>query len=158
MTLLLDAREAARGIMASHMTIPAKSGAFTIVYPKWIPGEHGPTGPLNDLTQLRVSANGRDLAWRRDKIDLYAFHVDVPAGAESITVDFTVLLNAPDDTMATRNLAIVNWNRDLLYQNDINSHQYFVNRASYCRTAGAMARHFRAPGKAAIAWTSILLH
>jgi len=126
MTLLLDASEAARGIMASHITIPAKPGAFTIVYPKWIPGEHGPTGPLNDLTQLRISANGRDLAWRRDKIDLYAFHVDVPAGADSITVDFTVLLNAPGDTMATRNLAIVNWNRDLLYQSDINSHQYFV--------------------------------
>ncbi len=126
MTLVLDAREAPRGIMRSHMTIPAKPGVFTIVYPKWIPGEHGPTGPLNDLSQLRVSANGRDLAWQRDKIDMYAFHVDVPAGVSSITVDFTVLLNAPGDVMSTRDIAIVNWNRDLLYQNDINSHDYYV--------------------------------
>ncbi len=112
--------------MQSHMTIPAKPGVFTIVYPKWIPGEHGPTGPLNDLAQLRVSADGRDLRWRRDRIDMYAFHVDVPAGVNALTVDFTVLLNAPGDTMATRNVAIVNWNRDLLYQNDVNSHGYFV--------------------------------
>src|SRR5579859_7189599 len=62
MTLVLDARDAGRGLMYSHMTIPAKAGEFTIVYPKWIPGEHGPTGPLNDLTMLRVSAGGRDLS------------------------------------------------------------------------------------------------
>ncbi len=126
MTLVLDARDAARGMMQSHMTMPAKPGAFTIVYPKWIPGEHGPTGPLNDLTQLRISAGGRDLTWRRDKTDMYTFHVDVPAGTDSIAVDFTVLLNGPGDTMATRNIAIVNWNRDLLYQNNINSEKYFV--------------------------------
>jgi predicted metalloprotease with PDZ domain len=125
-TLVLDAREAPRGLMYSHLTIPVKPGTFTIVYPKWIPGEHGPTGPLNDLSQLRTSAGGRDLAWSRDKVDMYAFHVDVPQGVTSIDVNFTVLLNAPGDTMATRNLAIVNWNRDLLYQSNIDSHDYYV--------------------------------
>ncbi len=126
MTLVLDARQSPRGMMQSRMTIPVKPGTFTIVYPKWIPGEHGPTGPLNDLTELHVTAGGRDLAWRRDKVDMYAFHVDVPQGTDTIDVDFTVLLNGPDDTMATHNITIVNWNRDLLYQNNINSQQYFV--------------------------------
>ena len=126
MTLVLDARDAGRGLMYSHMTIPAKPGDFTIEYPQWIPGEHGPTGPLNDLTQLRVTANGKDLTWRRDKLDMYGFHVDVPQGVSSIDVTFTVVLNAPGDVMSTRNLAIVNWNRDLLYQDDINSHDYYV--------------------------------
>jgi predicted metalloprotease with PDZ domain len=125
-TLVLDAREAPRGIMHSHMTIPVKPGTFTLVYPKWIPGEHGPTGPLYNLSQLRITADGRDLSWRRDNVDMYAFHVEVPANVDRVTVDFTVLLNAPGDTMATRNIAIVNWNRDLLYQNDINSHDYYV--------------------------------
>ncbi len=127
MTLVLDAREAGRGIMYSHMVIPAKPGTFTIVYPKWIPGEHGPTGPLNDLTMLRVTAGGRDLSWQRDKVDLYAFHVDVPSDVNAIDVDFSVILNGGSgDTMATRNLAVVNWNRDILYQSDIDSREYYV--------------------------------
>ena len=126
MVLLLDARQAPQGIMTSHMTIPAKSGPFTIVYPKWIPGEHGPTGPLSNMSQLSISAGGRDLAWQRDKVDMYAFHVDVPAGVSAINVDFTILTNGDGGTMTTRNVAIVNWNRDLLYQQDVDSHEYYA--------------------------------
>jgi predicted metalloprotease with PDZ domain len=125
-TLLVDASRAGDGIMSVREHIPAAPGSFTIVYPKWIPGEHGPTGPLNNLAALRVSANGTALDWRRDPLDLYAFHVNVPAGADAVDVDFDVLMNAPDDNMATHSLAIVNWNRALLYQNGIDSHHYFV--------------------------------
>src|SRR5690348_15094871 len=90
MTLELDARNASRGFMYSHMTIPVKPGPFTFVYPKWIPGEHGPTGPLANISQLHVSANGHALEWRRDVVDMYAFHVDVPSGVSHLDVDFTV--------------------------------------------------------------------
>ena len=83
--LVLDASRAADGIMEVRERIPAAAGSFTLVYPKWIPGEHGPTGPLNDLAALRISANGAALDWRRDPIDLYAFHVNVPAGAQAST-------------------------------------------------------------------------
>jgi predicted metalloprotease with PDZ domain len=125
-TLVLDASTAARGFMTSHLTIPAHPGPFTVVYPKWIPGEHGPTGPLNDLTGIKMSAGGKALDWRRDQIDLYAFHVTLPPGATTLDVDFTVVLNGPNDPMSTNNIAIVNWNRDILYQADTNSHQVFV--------------------------------
>ncbi len=125
-TLLLDASRAADGFMEVHEHIPAATGPFTIAYPKWIPGEHGPTGPLNDLAALRISANGAALDWRRDSVDLYAFHVDVPSGVSAIDVAFDVLMNAPEDMMATHSVAIVNWNRALLYQDGIDSHQYFV--------------------------------
>jgi predicted metalloprotease with PDZ domain len=124
-TLVLDARNASRGLMYSHMSIPVKSGSFTFVYPKWIPGEHGPTGPLSNISELRVSANGHALPWQRDLEDMYAFHIDVPAGVSHIDVDFTQLTNAPD-RMASKNVAIVNWNRDLFYQADVNSHEYYV--------------------------------
>jgi predicted metalloprotease with PDZ domain len=124
--VVLDARDTEQGVMSAHMRIPVRPGPFTLVYPKWIPGEHGPTGPLNNISALRMSANGHALEWNRDKIDMYAFHVDVPSGASQLDVDFTVLLNAPGDTMATRNLAIINWNRDLLYQADTNSHDDYV--------------------------------
>ncbi len=126
MTLVLDARPAARGLMYAHLTIPVAPGPFTLVYPKWIPGEHGPTGPLGDLAYLKIEANGSALSWRRDTLDPYAFRFDVPQGASSVDVDFDVLLNGPGDTMATGNVAIVNWNRDLLYQNDTNSGQVYV--------------------------------
>ncbi len=125
-TLLLDASRAADGIMRAHERIPAAPGAFTVVYPKWIPGEHGPTGPLNDLAALRISANGAALDWRRDSVDLYAFHVTVPQGVQAVEVEFDVLMNAPRDVMSTHSLALVNWNRALLYQDGVDSHHYFV--------------------------------
>ncbi len=125
-TLVLDASRAADGIMEARERIPAEAGNFTVVYPKWIPGEHGPTGPLNDLAALRISANGTALDWRRDSVDLYAFHVNVPPGAQAIDVTFDVLMNAPGDTMSSHSVAVVNWNRALLYQGGIDSHHYFV--------------------------------
>ncbi|HVC02611.1 MAG TPA: hypothetical protein VND80_10455 [Steroidobacteraceae bacterium] len=121
---MLDASTAGRGFMTSTMQIPVKSGEFTFVYPKWIPGEHGPTGPLADVSQIKVSADGKPLSWRRDQVNLYAFHVAVPGHVSSITVQFTVLLNSPD-VMATPNLAVVNWNRALFYQNDTNDHHVY---------------------------------
>lgn len=124
--LVLDATQAARGLMFAHETIPVEPGPFTLVYPKWIPGEHGPTGPLHDLAALRVSANGKSLDWNRDQVDMYAFHVDVPAGVHTLDVDFDVLLNASGDTMSSHSIAIVNWNRVLLYQDGIESHHYYV--------------------------------
>lgn len=125
-TLVVDASRADDGLMEVRERIPAAPGSFTVVYPKWIPGEHGPTGPLNDLAALRMSSHGTALDWRRDPTDPYAFHVNVPAGADGIDVAFDVLMNAPDDTMATHSVAIVNWNRALLYQDGIDSHEYYV--------------------------------
>lgn len=124
--VVLDARDTEQGIMTTHMRIPVRPGENTLVYPKWIPGEHGPTGPLNDISALRMSAGGHAIGWTRDKVDMYAFHVDVPAGATQLDVDFTVLLNGPGDTMATRNVAIINWNRDLLYPANTNSHDDYM--------------------------------
>ncbi|HLI96505.1 MAG TPA: hypothetical protein VKT72_10520, partial [Candidatus Baltobacteraceae bacterium] len=126
MTLVLDARTAPRGLMYSHMTIPVKPGPFTFVYPKWIPGEHGPTGPLANISEIRVSAGGHSLYWSRDVVDMYAFHVDVPAGTSQINVDFTVITNGRGDVMSSKNVAVINWNRDLFYQAGINSHDYYV--------------------------------
>ncbi len=123
--LVLDASDVGRGLMTATMRIPVKPGPFTFVYPQWVPGEHGPTGPLSDVSQIRVSANGQSLPWRRDRVDLYAFHVDVPRGAHTLDVQFTVLVNAPGDRMSTPNLAILNWNRVLFYQAGTDSHQVY---------------------------------
>src|SRR5271157_5709752 len=84
-TLSVDASAAPRKIIHAQLRIPAKPGTLTLYYPKWIPGDHGPTGPITDLTGLKFTANGKTLPWRRDLVDGYTFHVDVPEGESEIT-------------------------------------------------------------------------
>ena len=68
-SLAVDATEAPRKIFHARMTIPASAGTLTLYYPKWIPGEHGPTGPIQELAGLKFTANGQILKWRRDLLD-----------------------------------------------------------------------------------------
>src|SRR6476620_2733869 len=86
MHLDVDATDAPRKILHANLHIPAKPGELTLVYPKWIPGEHGPTGPITDVAGVKMKAAGKLLPWRRDDDDMYAFHVNVPAGADAIDV------------------------------------------------------------------------
>jgi predicted metalloprotease with PDZ domain len=124
-TLSVDATEAPRKLFRARMTIPAQPGALTLVYPKWIPGEHGPTGPITDLVGLKFTAAGRTLPWRRDGADMYAFHMDVPAGAHEVeaSLDFLSASSAVGFTSAasaTPHLAIVTWNQLVLYPQGAN--------------------------------------
>src|SRR5437868_15246997 len=83
-TVAVDATQAARKIFHSRMTLPVAAGTLTLYYPKWIPGEHGPTGPIQDLTGLKFTANGKELKWRRDLPDGWTFHVEVPPGVNDV--------------------------------------------------------------------------
>src|SRR5436305_133912 len=85
-TLAVDAREAPRGILHARLAIPAPPGALALRYPQWIPGEHGPTGPINSLTGLKITAGGQPISWRRDPVDMYTFHCTVPDGAQGVDV------------------------------------------------------------------------
>src|SRR6202163_3704273 len=89
-TLSVDASDAPRKIFHAQLTIPAAPGTLTLYYPKWIPGEHGPTGPIEDLAGLKFTANGQTLKWRRDLLDGWKFHVEVPAGVSAVnaSLDF----------------------------------------------------------------------
>src|SRR5690348_11799645 len=88
MTVDVDARDVSRRVLHVHNVVAVTPGALTLHYPKWIPGEHGPTGPIDGIVNLSLSAGGKPLAWRRDPIDMYALHVDVPAGNTSIDEKF----------------------------------------------------------------------
>ncbi len=119
-TVELDAREAARHVLHAHMVLPAQPGPLTLLYPKWIPGEHGPTGPLNGVVNLRFRSQGRELEWRRDPLDMFAFKLEVPAGASAVEVDLDYLPPAEEGNFTagpsvTQALAILNWNNFLLY-------------------------------------------
>src|SRR6201985_3913771 len=79
--LSVDVTDAPRKIIHAVEIMPITPGEHTLVYPKWIPGEHGPTGPIDDLTGLAFTANGQQIPWRRDDVDMYAFHITDRAAA-----------------------------------------------------------------------------
>jgi predicted metalloprotease with PDZ domain len=123
----VDATDVARGILHAKLTIPVAAGPQTLVYPRWIPGEHGPVGPVNELVSLRFSAAGHPVAWKRDLVDMYAFHVEVPPGVSTLDVSLDYLIGAAGtvvskERVSTSRLAMINWYAALLYpQGAVNS-------------------------------------
>jgi predicted metalloprotease with PDZ domain len=116
----VDAREAPRRIFHTSMTILVQPGTLALVYPKWIPGEHAPTGPIADVAGLKISAGGQTLAWRRDPIEMHIIRCEVPAGASSAEVQFDYLSptesgNFTASPSSTAKLAIIDWHLMLLY-------------------------------------------
>src|SRR5881396_2292493 len=120
-TISLDATEAPRKIFHAHLTIPVTGGALTLYYPKWIPGEHGPTGPIQDLAGLKFTANGQILKWRRDLLDGWTIHVEAPTGAASVDASLDFLSPAGAEGLytggrsATDKMSVISWNTMLLY-------------------------------------------
>ena len=120
-TLAVDASEAPRKIFHAQLTIPAAPGTLTLYYPKWIPGEHGPTGPIQDLAGLKFSANGQALKWRRDLLDGWTIHVEVPAGVSAVNASLDFISPAGQEGIytagasATDKMTVLSWNTVLLY-------------------------------------------
>src|SRR5204863_8023653 len=118
--LHVDATEAPRKIYHAELNIPAAPGPLTLFYPKWIPGEHAPTGPITDLSGLHFSAGGETLVWKRDSVELFAFHITLPQSASSVDVKLD-FLSTPDAggfssaASSTSELAILSWNQLILY-------------------------------------------
>jgi predicted metalloprotease with PDZ domain len=118
--LMVDASEAPRQILHARLLIPARPGPLTLFYPKWIPGEHMPGGPIIDLAGLKFSASGKVLPWRRDLVDMFAFHLDVPEGASAVEAQLDCLLTGAGSKFsagasATSQLIVLSWNQVLLY-------------------------------------------
>ena len=118
--LSVDATEAPRRILHSKLHIPAAPGTLTLLYPKWIPGEHGPTGPIQNIAGITITAGGRALEWTRDEEELYAIRCNVPQGAGSIDLSLDYLIPAGAEglrgtTSATPKLAVLDWNQVLFY-------------------------------------------
>ncbi len=119
----VDLTAVARRIVHTKLTIPANPGPLTLYYPKWIPGTHGPIGPISEQAGLRVKSGEKILPWKRDDVDTYAFAVTVPEGAKSVEVSFDLVLQPAGTgswlgttlTTASTKLAILNWNEVLVY-------------------------------------------
>ena len=109
-------------IVHVHETMPVQPGAFAFAYPRWVPGEHGPNGPIVNLSGLTVTAGGRQIDWTRDADDLNEFHVVVPQGASSLDLAYDYLGSANgtygEARLASATILAINWNQFLLYPQD----------------------------------------
>ena len=115
----VDASQASRNLLHTTVRIPVKPGPFSFFYPKWIPGEHSPTGPINDMVGLKLMANGKPIPWTRDPVEMFAFQCEVPPGASDLEVTFDSAAQ-PGTTMSAR-LARIKWNRLVVYPRGMNS-------------------------------------
>jgi predicted metalloprotease with PDZ domain len=118
--LAVDATDLNHHVFRVTETVPvSKAGDMVLLFPKWIPGNHSPTGPLPQLGGLVIQADGKRVEWTRDVVDVYAFHVPVPAGASSLTVTFDYLSPLDDEregrVVMTPNMLDVQWNPEVLY-------------------------------------------
>ena len=117
--LEIDARNAEQRILRARQIIPVRGGeTITLLYPLWMPGNHAPRGPLQNLAGLRVTGGGKTLAWRRDPVEMAAFDVDVPEGVRSIMLEYELLtpLDAKQGRVIfTRDFLNLPWNGLLFY-------------------------------------------
>lgn len=124
-SLEVDATDVTHGIQHAYLVIPVRAGPRTLAYPKWVPGEHGPNGPITEMINLHVTAAGRDLAWRRDSLDAFSFHIDVPQGVDALDVRFDYFSPPKafgpgfgETPNSTRHLLIILFSQLVLYPSD----------------------------------------
>lgn len=119
LTVRLDAREVARKHLHTELSLAARPGPLTLVFPKWIPGEHGPTGPLDTLVGLKIRAGGRTLTWARDPREMFAITLTVPAGATRLDIALDTGLPGEGGEFtagpsSSAQLAVIAWNQFVL--------------------------------------------
>ncbi|MBV8342759.1 MAG: M61 family peptidase, partial [Gammaproteobacteria bacterium] len=120
LSVRVDAREVARRHLHTDLSLAAKAGPLTLVFPKWIPGEHSPSGPLDSIIGLTIRAHGTALAWRRDPVDMYAIHLSVPSGAHRLDIGIDTGLPIEGGTFSTgptssEQVAVLPWNEVVLF-------------------------------------------
>lgn len=117
-TLRVDATDLDHKTLRVQQTLPVKPGPLKLYFPRWLPGTHAPTGDVSLLAGLKASAGGQPVAWKRDPLDVFAFHLDVPAGARTLSLEFEHLAPvgpASGRVIVTREMVNVQWNSVLLY-------------------------------------------
>lgn len=122
--LQVDASDLARRIQHVRLQMPVQPGPLQLWYPRWIPGNHAPTGPINQIAGLRIAAAGQSLAWTRDDTDMYRFDLVVPEGVQSLDIAFDYLSPTASDqgrVAMTQDMLSLQWHRVLMYPADVAS-------------------------------------
>ncbi len=112
-SITVDATRTQQKLLRAHEVIPVKPGQLTLYYPKWIPGAHAPSGPIAGLTGLKFEADGKTIPWQRDLLDVYTFHLEIPAGVTHLDARYDFI--EPAGGSATDKLMVLEWNEVVLY-------------------------------------------
>ena len=120
MKLHIDATDITRGAYRVTQTVPVAPGTkrLTLMLPQWLPGNHGPRGPMAELVDIHFFAGDRKLSWKRDPVEVYAFHIDVPAGAKDVTAKYihtSPLQSAEGRITMTQEMLNLQWEKMSLY-------------------------------------------
>ncbi len=148
-TLSVDATDVTRGIFQMTENIPVNAaGPLTLLYPKWLPGNHSDSGQISQLAGIKFNAGGHLLPWHRDPVDVYAFHIDLPAGAPNIEAQFEFL--APTDVtqgriVTTPEMLNLQWDAVILYPAG-----YYVRRIPV-EASVKLPNHWKAAGALEVA-------
>lgn len=117
--LKVDVSDTTRKVFRVTETLPVIPGPLVLSLPKWIPGEHSPSAQIVLMSGFSITADdGRRLAWRRDPVEMTAFHVDVPPGVQSLTIRLeqpTAQPGGPVRIAVTPNLVLLKWTAVALY-------------------------------------------
>ena len=114
----VDATDTAQRIFRVTHTMPVQAGPLTLLFPAWLPGNHAASGPIDKIAGLEITANGQRLDWKRDPLDVFAFHVDVPQGASTLSMHYEYLTPTGRDqgrVVMTPNMLNLQWNAVVLY-------------------------------------------
>jgi predicted metalloprotease with PDZ domain len=122
MTLVVDETQAARRISFVHEELEVQPGALALAYPRWIPGEHGPTGPIQNVASVEIRSGDVTLPWERDPDDIFTIRVQVPPNTHRLAVDFDVLL---ENTISDHQLLLA-WNTVVLYPRDVDKRALMI--------------------------------
>jgi predicted metalloprotease with PDZ domain len=122
LTLVVDETQAFRRIAFVHEQIRVQPGPIALAYPRWIPGEHGPTGPIENFAALRVRSGEVTLHWTRDPEDINTIRIDVPSNTNTVTVDFDTLL---ENTISDHQVLLA-WNTVILYPRGIDKRELLI--------------------------------
>jgi predicted metalloprotease with PDZ domain len=118
MTLQVDLTDLDRKIFRARQALPVQPGPLTLYYPRWVPGHHSPTGEVVQLTGLQIESRGRRIAWTRDPLDTHAFHLEVPAGVDTLHLEFQFVSPLDPGTgrvVSTPEILGLQWNTVVLY-------------------------------------------
>ncbi len=116
--LSVDATDVLRRIYHVHETLSGLTRDTVLLYPQWLPGTHAPEGTIDRLGGLRFSVNGTPVTWKRDPANVWAFRLHLPAGANTLQIDFDYLSPTSDDVgdlEVSPNLLMIEWNEVVLY-------------------------------------------
>jgi predicted metalloprotease with PDZ domain len=116
--LAVDATDIEHRLFRVHESLPVAPGRLTLLYPKWLPGNHAPTGQIEALTGLVITGDGQPIEWQRDPLDMYAFHVAVPRGITRLEISFefaSAATSAQGRRVMTPDLLGLQWEKTLLY-------------------------------------------